>query len=183
MRNFSSLLPVLTVLAASYAAAQPAAEPMPCEPVNPRATAEARALLKTICGISGKVILSGQHNFPNTGSRFSDHAAEVTGKYPYVWGSDFGFTRGGKDSMIVRLPGTGAVKMVLRLDASSAARLDVAVNGHALKEKIELPRAQGWIEKRLEIPSEFVVNGNNTVVVGSGNAEFGAWHYWFYRRR
>jgi mannan endo-1,4-beta-mannosidase len=102
MRNFTSLLPVLTVLAAGCAAAQPAAEPKPCEPVNPRATAEARALLKTICSISGTFILSGQHNFPNTASRFSDHAAEVTGKYPYVWGSDFGFTRSGKDSIGAR---------------------------------------------------------------------------------
>ena len=36
-----------------------------CEPVNPNATPEARALLKTLCAISGKGILSGQHNFPN----------------------------------------------------------------------------------------------------------------------
>jgi len=36
-----------------------------CEPVNPNATPEARALLKTICAVSGKGTLSGQHNFPN----------------------------------------------------------------------------------------------------------------------
>jgi mannan endo-1,4-beta-mannosidase len=69
--------------------------PTPCEPVNPNATAEARALLKTICSVSGKNILSGQKTAANLG------------KYPYVWGSDFGFTGGadkdsieGRDAMI-----------------------------------------------------------------------------------
>jgi len=76
--------------------------PSPCEPVNGRATAEARALLKTICSLSGKVILSGQHNFPNHLSKWSEHAAEVTGKYPYIWGSDFGFTAEGKDAITGR---------------------------------------------------------------------------------
>ncbi|MCX6627173.1 MAG: hypothetical protein NTW28_06045, partial [Candidatus Solibacter sp.] len=36
--------------------------PYTCDPVNPNATPEARALLKTLCGLSGKGILSGQHN-------------------------------------------------------------------------------------------------------------------------
>ena len=42
----------------------PAPPPYNCEPVNPNATPEARALLKTLCAVSGKGILSGQHNFP-----------------------------------------------------------------------------------------------------------------------
>jgi len=37
-----------------------------CEPVNPNATPEARALLKKLCALSGNGILSGQHNFPTT---------------------------------------------------------------------------------------------------------------------
>jgi beta-mannanase len=85
------------------AAALQTPEPAPCEPVNPKATPEARSLLKTICGISGKFILSGQHNFPNHLSRHSDNSAKVAGKYPYVWGSDFGFTGGDdKDSIAGR---------------------------------------------------------------------------------
>jgi mannan endo-1,4-beta-mannosidase len=82
-------------------------EPPPCEPVNPNATAEARALLKTLCGISGKFVLSGQHNFPNDLSKHSDNTAAIAGKYPILWGSDFGFTVGadkdstaGRDAMI-----------------------------------------------------------------------------------
>ena len=82
-------------------------EPVPCESVNPSATPEARALLKSVCAVSGKFILSGQHNFPNHLSQHSDDTAKVAGKHPYIWGSDFGFTGGndkdsiaGRDAMI-----------------------------------------------------------------------------------
>jgi mannan endo-1,4-beta-mannosidase len=82
-------------------------EHAPCEPSNPSATAEARALLKTICSVSGNHILSGQHNFPNHLSQHSDDTSKVAGKYPMIWGSDFGFTGGddkdsiaGRDAMI-----------------------------------------------------------------------------------
>jgi mannan endo-1,4-beta-mannosidase len=77
--------------------------PRPCEPVNPNATAEARRLLKTICAVSGKFILSGQHNFPNHLSRHNDAVAAGAGKYPCIWGSDFGFTGGDdRDSILGR---------------------------------------------------------------------------------
>ena len=77
------------------AAAQPpraAPAPPPCVPVNANATPEAKALLKKICDVSGKGILTGQHNFPNERSLDTDRVHEVTGKYPAIWGSDFGFT-------------------------------------------------------------------------------------------
>jgi mannan endo-1,4-beta-mannosidase len=74
-----------------------------CEPVNPNATPEARALLKRLCDLSGKGILTGHHNFPNNLSQHSDKIFEITGKYPSVWGSDFGFLDGeDKDSIIHR---------------------------------------------------------------------------------
>lgn len=93
------------------AAAKPSLPPrqgtVPCVPVNPNATPEARALLRTICAVSGRNILSGHHNFPNHLSKSSDSTARVTGKYPYIWGSDFGFAGGderdsvlGRDAMI-----------------------------------------------------------------------------------
>lgn len=34
------------------------------EPVNPKATPEAKALLDLFCRISGKYTLTGQHNYP-----------------------------------------------------------------------------------------------------------------------
>jgi mannan endo-1,4-beta-mannosidase len=115
-------LPPLAVLASALCVAAPAAlgqtptpaapaplpdraEPRPydCEPVNPDATPEARALLKTLCGLSGKGILTGHHNYPNDLSRHSDKVYELTGRYPAIWGSDFGFLDGeDKDSIIHR---------------------------------------------------------------------------------
>jgi mannan endo-1,4-beta-mannosidase len=93
--------------------AAPAAEPAPvrpqappsynCEPVNPDASPEARALLKTLCGLSGKGILTGQHNFPNDLSKHSEKVNEMVAKYPALWGSDFGFLDGeDKDSIAHR---------------------------------------------------------------------------------
>ena len=72
------------------------APPCNCEPVNPNASPEARALLKTLCAISGKGILSGQHNYPNQRKLDTEKVFGITGKYPAFWGSDFGFT-GGED--------------------------------------------------------------------------------------
>ena len=59
--------------------------------VNPDASPEARKLLDFLYEIQGKYILSGQHNFISTGSKYSDLIKERTGRYPIVWGSDFSF--------------------------------------------------------------------------------------------
>ena len=68
-------------------------------PVNPDATPESRALLKYLQGLSGKYILSGQHNFPAAGERNTQFAANYIGKTPVIWSSDFGFSaEGDKDS-------------------------------------------------------------------------------------
>jgi mannan endo-1,4-beta-mannosidase len=65
-------------------------------PVNTRTSAEARALLSFLQGISGKQILIGQHNYTMNRAQYSEKAAEISGKYPALWGSDFGH---GKDSL------------------------------------------------------------------------------------
>jgi len=61
------------------------------EPINPNATPEARALLKFLYDIKGQYILAGQHNYINTGSKYTEMVNEITGSYPVVWGSDFSF--------------------------------------------------------------------------------------------
>lgn len=72
-------------------------------PVNPHATPEARALLAYLDSISGKAIITGQHNFPNDGSRWTDLDYDLTGKYPGLFGKDFGFSGGeDKDSVLSR---------------------------------------------------------------------------------
>lgn len=117
-------------------------EPALCEPVNPNATAEARALLKRICSISGKAILSGQHNFPNDLSKHSDATAKVAGKYPVIWGSDFGFTGGDdKDSI------AGRDAMIEEAKRQHAAGSVITLMWHVVRpidDEPVLPGA-GWI--------------------------------------
>jgi mannan endo-1,4-beta-mannosidase len=73
------------------------------KPVNPHATPEARALLAYLDSISGKGIVTGQHNYPNDGSRWTDLAYDLTAKYPGLFGQDFGFSAGDdKDSVLSR---------------------------------------------------------------------------------
>jgi len=72
-------------------------------PVNPHASPEARALLHYLYSMSGKYTLTGQHNYPNVGARWTDRALDLTGKLPAVFGQDFGFSGGeDKDSILGR---------------------------------------------------------------------------------
>ncbi|MGA2134879.1 MAG: glycosyl hydrolase [Bryobacteraceae bacterium] len=72
-------------------------------PVNPHASPEARALLQFLNSISGHYTLTGQHNYPNTIANWTDRAYDFTGKYPAVFGQDFGFQGGAdKDSTLAR---------------------------------------------------------------------------------
>ena len=72
-------------------------------PVNPNATPEARALLAYIQSLSGSGILTGQHNYPNTGAHYTELAFNLTGKMPALYGQDFGFSAGtDKDSVLSR---------------------------------------------------------------------------------
>ena len=92
----------LTRIQAQAAVAAPLPPPS-AAPVNPDATPEARELLKRIDAISGHYTLTGQHNFPNHLSRWSDRIYDLTGKFPAVFGSDFGFSGGeDKDSVLGR---------------------------------------------------------------------------------
>jgi len=74
-------------------------------PVNPDATPEARELLKRIDAISGHYTLTGQHNFPNHLSRWSDRIYDLTGKFPAIFGSDFGFAGGDDKDSVLGRPG------------------------------------------------------------------------------
>jgi mannan endo-1,4-beta-mannosidase len=88
------LLPVLSLTLSAQRAP---------EPVNPHASPEARALLQYFYSISGHYTLSGQHNYPNTIGTWTDRAYDLTGKFPALYGSDFGFQGGAdKDSVLAR---------------------------------------------------------------------------------
>jgi hypothetical protein len=73
------------------------------KPVTPNASPEATALLAYIQSLSGRHILSGQHNYPATGDRNSRFAADYIGQTPVIWSQDFGFAaEGDKDSYLAR---------------------------------------------------------------------------------
>ncbi len=71
-------------------------------PVNPSATPEARELLAFLYQISGHQTLSGQHNTPEHMADYNRRAEEITGKYPAVWGQDFGFSATDMDAVKYR---------------------------------------------------------------------------------
>src|SRR5215469_8135998 len=76
---------------------------IPAGPANPHASPEALALLKYFYSITGHYTLSGQHNYPNHISRWTDRVYDLTGKYPALFGEDFGFSGGeDKDSVEAR---------------------------------------------------------------------------------
>jgi mannan endo-1,4-beta-mannosidase len=59
--------------------------------VNSEESIEARQTLKYLYSISGKKTLTGMHNYLGKMSESTDKAFEITGKYPAIWGGDFGF--------------------------------------------------------------------------------------------
>ncbi len=59
--------------------------------INPDITPEAQRLLEFIYSIEGKYTITGQHNFLGRMSEYTDTIFAITGKYPGLWGSDFGF--------------------------------------------------------------------------------------------
>jgi mannan endo-1,4-beta-mannosidase len=98
MKNVRFLIGLIACLIGAAGAAF--AQAPHAAPVNPDATPEARQLLEQIDAISGRFTLTGQHNFPNHLSRWSDRVYDLTGKFPAVFGQDFGFSGGSdKDSV------------------------------------------------------------------------------------
>ncbi|HEY0759399.1 MAG TPA: glycosyl hydrolase [Acidisarcina sp.] len=103
-------------------------------PVNPHATAEARALLREIDEISGHYTLTGQHNFPNHVSRWSDRVYDLTGKYPALFGEDFGFS-GGEDKDSTE----GRPSMIQEVERQYRKGAVIALCWHAVKPTEDEP--------------------------------------------
>jgi mannan endo-1,4-beta-mannosidase len=104
------------------------------EPVNPHATPEARALLAYLDSISGQATITGQHNYPNDSSRWTDLAYDLTAKYPGLFGQDFGFSAGDdKDSVLSR---PAMIEEVKRQYQNGAV---IALTWHAVKPTEDEP--------------------------------------------
>jgi Glycosyl hydrolase family 26 len=81
----------------------PAARADAVRPVADGASPEATALLQLVTDVSGRYLLTGQHNFPNVHDRNSVFAAAYTGKAPVIFGSDWGHAKAGDtDSYLAR---------------------------------------------------------------------------------
>ena len=99
----AALAALLFLFAVPMGAADELSNPPAVAPVNPHASPEARALLRYLCSISGRYTITGQHNYPNHIARWTDRAYDFTGKYPGLYGEDFGFSAGDdKDSILAR---------------------------------------------------------------------------------
>lgn len=57
------------------------------QPVNPNATAEAKALYSYIANLDGE-LLAGQHSYNGNPAQYYDVVTNITGKAPAVWGTD-----------------------------------------------------------------------------------------------
>jgi mannan endo-1,4-beta-mannosidase len=148
-RNVSQLLFCILIVSLGVAPAAFGQTPSPaalqlqqpaynCEPANPNATPEARALLKKLCDVSGNGILTGHHNFSNTLSKHSDMIFDITGKYPAVWGSDFGFLDGeDKDSIMHR------DRMIEEAKKQAAAGSIITLCWHMLRPTEDEPGKAG----------------------------------------
>ena len=114
-----------------------AGSPLPAtwpDAVNAHATPEAKALLRFIDSISGHYTLTGQHNFPNSISRWTDRAYDLTGKYPALFGQDFGFAGGDdKDSVEAR------PAMIAEAERQYANGSVVALTWHAVRPTDDEP--------------------------------------------
>ncbi len=93
----------LAILPLAAGSAALMGEGVAAKPVTPRASPEAAALLQVLYDISGKYILTGQHNYPSVGARNSEFASKYIGKTPVIFGKDMGFAKAGDtDSYLAR---------------------------------------------------------------------------------
>jgi mannan endo-1,4-beta-mannosidase len=134
-RSFLSAL-VTSALFLAIAANQTLAQgPQPtATPVDPDATTAARALLLEIDSLSGHATLSGQHNFPNSVSRYSDRVYDLTGKYPGLFGQDLGFSSDPDKNLTL-----GRASLVEEVTRQYRAGAVIALTWHAVRPTDEEP--------------------------------------------
>lgn len=120
-------IPPMDVAQGAHSATEPAT-------VNSHASSEARGLLRYLDSISGQYTITGQHNYPNEGSRWTDRTYDLTGKYPGLFGADFGFSAGDdKDSIQGRAAMIEEVKRQYRNGAV------IALTWHAVRPTEDEP--------------------------------------------
>jgi mannan endo-1,4-beta-mannosidase len=84
--------------------------------------------------ISGHATIGGQHNFPNTVSRYSDRVYDLTGEYPGIFGQDFGFS--GSDDKDSTLGRPSMIEEVIRQYRNGAV---IALTWHCVRPTEDEP--------------------------------------------
>jgi mannan endo-1,4-beta-mannosidase len=120
------------VLSTQLAASQ--APTVPLQPVNSHASPEAHALLRYLDSISGHYTMTGQHNFPNDSSRWTDRAYDLTGKYPALFGEDFGFSAGDDKDSVESRPA-----MIAEVERQYQSGAVIALTWHAVRPTDDEP--------------------------------------------
>ncbi|WP_162551090.1 glycosyl hydrolase [Paenibacillus tepidiphilus] len=103
-------------------------------PVNPDASPEAAALLDRLYATVGHAVYTGQHNYYEAPSEWYDTAAELTGYYPAIWGSDFAYYIGGdlaelRQGMIDEAIAQGQAGSIVTLTYHQIRPTDPATSG------------------------------------------------------
>lgn len=105
-------------------------------PANPHASKEARELLGYLNRLSGKGTLLGQHNYPQGVARteWMEKAKSLSGRYPAVWGTDFGWDKSCKEAR------PGVVEEAIRQWRAGSL---VTLSWHPMRPDHE-DGAEGW---------------------------------------
>ncbi len=103
-------------------------------PVNPNASEAASALLDSLYATMGNAIFTGQHNYYEEPAKWYDKAAELTGYYPALWGSDFAYYTGEdmgevRQSMIDEAIRQGHAGTIVTLTYHQTRPMDPATSG------------------------------------------------------
>lgn len=130
-------------------------------PVVPNASAAAAALLQRLYDTMGNGILTGQHNYYEEPDHWYNEAAELTGFYPALWGSDFAYYTGGdfaglRQSMIDTAIAKGQEGVVITLTYHQIRPFDSP--------------ASGWESVTADVTEEQMQD-----IVTPGTALYGQW--------
>ncbi|WP_019911152.1 glycosyl hydrolase [Paenibacillus sp. HW567] len=130
-------------------------------PVNPNASAEAAALLDRLYATVGSAVYTGQHNYYEHPAQWYETAAELTGYYPALWGSDFAYYTGGDMS-------TMRQAMIDEAIAKGQAGTMVTLTYHQIRPMD--PNTSGW-----ESVTGDVTEAQMTDIVTPGTALYNQW--------
>ncbi|GGA26808.1 glycosyl hydrolase [Paenibacillus physcomitrellae] len=91
---------VLPLVAVTVSAAVPANALAGANPINPGATSEAKELLNTLYTVSGKNIITGQHDYLESPDEINNRLTRLSGQYAGVHGYELGPIMGQTPSQI-----------------------------------------------------------------------------------